>query len=152
MGGAGLNKETILLNIKTFKKLCLKSNTKKADEIHDYFIHLEQMLQEILMEEAKELQEQLEAHKRQLHMLQNKPSTHGFNIKKPGFNYLINDLSKPGHYKIGMANNPDKRLRNLNTSSSEKSLRLYFEIETYDSESVEKTIHSLNSLPIFSVK
>ena len=29
--------ETILLNIKTFKKLCLKSSTKKADEIHDYF-------------------------------------------------------------------------------------------------------------------
>jgi hypothetical protein len=121
----------------------LKSNTKNADEIHDYFIKLEEMLQEILMEEAKELQEQLEAHKRQLQLLQNKPSTPGFNIKKPGFNYLINDLSKPGHYKIGMANNPDKRLRNLNTSSSEKSLRLYFEIETYDSESVEKTIHSL---------
>jgi hypothetical protein len=42
-----------------------------------------------------------------------------------------------------MATNTDKRLRNLNTSSSEKSLRLYFEIKTYDSESVEKTIHSL---------
>jgi hypothetical protein len=36
--GSGLNKETILLNVKTFKKLCLKSNTKKANEIHDYFI------------------------------------------------------------------------------------------------------------------
>ncbi len=56
----GYNKEIILLNIKTFKKLCLKSNTKKADEIHDYFIQLEKMLQEILIEEATELQNQLQ--------------------------------------------------------------------------------------------
>jgi hypothetical protein len=60
LGGAGLNKETILLNIKTFKKLCLKSNTKKADSIHDYFIRLEEMLYDILVEEASELQTQLQ--------------------------------------------------------------------------------------------
>ena len=41
LGGAGQNKEKILMTIKTFKKLCLKSNTKKADEIHDYYIKLE---------------------------------------------------------------------------------------------------------------
>ena len=55
----GLNKETILLNINTFKKLCLKSNTKKADEIHDYFIQLEETLQEVINEESNELRLQL---------------------------------------------------------------------------------------------
>ena len=35
----GQNKETILINIKTFKKLCLKSNTEKADQIHDYLYY-----------------------------------------------------------------------------------------------------------------
>lgn len=134
----GSNKETILLNIKTFKKLCLKSNTKKADEIHDYFIKLQQMLQDILLEDNKELQQQLEECKRQFQLLQHKPPTHGFNIKKPGFVYLINDLSKPGHYRIGTASNAE----DLNTSSSKK-LRLCFEIKTYDSESVEDTIHSI---------
>jgi phage anti-repressor protein len=44
----GHNKESYLLNIKTFKKLCLKSNTKKADEIDDYFIKLEEILHEII--------------------------------------------------------------------------------------------------------
>ena len=34
------------MTINTFKKLCLKSNTKKADEINDYFIKLEESLQE----------------------------------------------------------------------------------------------------------
>lgn len=55
----GHNKETILLNVKTFKKLCLKSNTKRADSIHDYFIRLEEVLHDLLLEEAKDLQHQL---------------------------------------------------------------------------------------------
>ena len=36
----GHNRETIMMNVKTFKKFCLKAGTKKADEIHDYFIKL----------------------------------------------------------------------------------------------------------------
>ena len=55
----GHNKEIIMLNVETFKKMCLKSGTKKADEIHDYFINLEGILQEILLEETTELKQQL---------------------------------------------------------------------------------------------
>jgi len=55
----GHNKEIIMLNIETFKKYCLKAGTKKADEIHDYFIKLEQILQEIIKEESDELKQQL---------------------------------------------------------------------------------------------
>jgi hypothetical protein len=51
----GHNKETIMMNITTFKKFCLKAGTKKADEIHDYFIKLEESLHEILEEESNEL-------------------------------------------------------------------------------------------------
>jgi len=55
----GHNKEIIMLNIESFKKFCLKAGTKKADEIHDYFIKLEQILQEIIKEESDELKQQL---------------------------------------------------------------------------------------------
>jgi hypothetical protein len=55
----GQNKEIIMLNVKTFKKFCLKAGTKKADEIHDYFIKLEEFLHEILEEETTELKSQL---------------------------------------------------------------------------------------------
>jgi hypothetical protein len=55
----GHNKEVFMLNINTFKKFCLKSETKKADEIHDYFIKLEEVLQEVLIEESNELKQQL---------------------------------------------------------------------------------------------
>ena len=57
---AGRPKEKILLNIKTFKKMCLKANTSKANEIHEYYIKLEETLHEIINEESNELRLQLE--------------------------------------------------------------------------------------------
>jgi hypothetical protein len=56
----GHNKEIIMLNIATFKRFCLKAGTKKADDIHDYYIKLEQTLHEVSHEETSELKTQLE--------------------------------------------------------------------------------------------
>ena len=56
----GHNKETIMLNIRTFKRLCLKAGTTKADEIHEYYIKLEETLQEVIQEESNEIRLQLE--------------------------------------------------------------------------------------------
>ena len=55
----GRPKEHITMTINTFKKFCLKANTKKADEIHEYYIKLEELLQETMNEEAQELKNQL---------------------------------------------------------------------------------------------
>ena len=43
-------KQTIMLNIKCFKSLCLKAQTKKASEIHEYYMKLEETLHEIVEE------------------------------------------------------------------------------------------------------
>ena len=56
----GHNKKTILLTIRCFKSLCLKAQTKKASEIHEYYMKLEEVLQEIVEEETDELKRQLE--------------------------------------------------------------------------------------------
>jgi hypothetical protein len=58
----GHNKEIYMLNIRTFKLLCIKSNTKKAQDIHEYFIKLEEILHEVIEEESNELKLQLEKH------------------------------------------------------------------------------------------
>ena len=55
----GHNKEIIMLNVETFKKFCLKAGTAKADEIHDYFIKLENIMFEITKEESEELKKQV---------------------------------------------------------------------------------------------
>jgi len=65
-GRGGHNKQTILLNIHTFKRLCMKAATAKADQIHDYFIKLEDLLHATIQEETDELRRQLESQKSQI--------------------------------------------------------------------------------------
>ena len=66
----GHNKEIFMLNIATFKKFCLKAGTKKADEIHDYYIKLEETLHDVVQEESTELKTQLEQNHIQLEQTQ----------------------------------------------------------------------------------
>uniref|UniRef100_A0A6C0D1J1 MSV199 domain-containing protein n=1 Tax=viral metagenome TaxID=1070528 RepID=A0A6C0D1J1_9ZZZZ len=56
----GHNRNTIVLTINCFKSLCLKARTKKADEIHDYYMKLEKILHQVIEEETDELRQQLE--------------------------------------------------------------------------------------------
>lgn len=56
----GHNKECIMMTIKAFKSFCLKTGTKKADEIHEYYMKLEEIIQDVIQEESDELKIQLE--------------------------------------------------------------------------------------------
>ena len=62
----GHNKETIMLTVKTFKSLCLKAGTKKADEIHEYYLKMEEMIHQVVQEESDELRLQLEQKDKQI--------------------------------------------------------------------------------------
>jgi hypothetical protein len=62
----GRPSEKIMLNINTFKKLCLMATTSKANEIHEYYIKLEETLHEIIDEESNELRLQLEQKENEL--------------------------------------------------------------------------------------
>ena len=56
----GQNREQILLNIETFKLFCIKAGTKKAGEIHEYFVKLERLLHEVMEEESTEFKQLFE--------------------------------------------------------------------------------------------
>ena len=62
----GRPKEQILMTVNTFKKLCMKSNTDKANEIHDYYVNLERVLHETVTEESESLLHQLEHKEKEL--------------------------------------------------------------------------------------
>jgi len=65
-GSGGHNIKKIMLTVKTFKTLCLKAGTKKADEIHDYYLKMEEIIQEVINEESNEMKLQLEETSKQL--------------------------------------------------------------------------------------
>lgn len=62
----GHNKETLMMTVKTFKSLCLKAGTKKADEIHEYYMKMEEMIHKVVQEESDELRLQLEQKDKQM--------------------------------------------------------------------------------------
>ena len=62
----GQNKQTIKLTIRCFKLLCLKAHTKKAGEIHDYYLRLEEIILMTVDEQTNQLRAQLEQSAAQL--------------------------------------------------------------------------------------
>jgi len=56
----GHNKEIISMNVKTFKLLCLKANTRKSNEIHNYFVSLELLIQKNIKQKCEYIQKQFE--------------------------------------------------------------------------------------------
>jgi phage anti-repressor protein len=62
----GHNNEKLLMTINTFKRFCMKAGTKKAEQIHEYYIKLEETLQEVINEECSQLREQIENQTKQI--------------------------------------------------------------------------------------
>ena len=130
----GSNKETISLTVNAFKKFCLKAGTKKADEIHDYYIKLEQMLHETINEETDELRKQLQNKEEEKKFLENKyidlsdkhfklEENHKRNIykktrhslKKGPCLYLLRNPKVDNEIKFGITINLNSRLSSYMT-------------------------------------
>ena len=148
-GGAGLNKERVMMNIDTFKNMCMLVKTEKSKEIRKYYVKLENIYNKIIKEEIENTQKLLEEKEqlleekdKKIEQLIMKPETEGFHTK-PGYIYLIKDTASGGAYKIGLAENPDKRLITLNISSSQKALKMISIFNSKNTKHAEKMIHIL---------
>jgi hypothetical protein len=62
----GHNIKKIMMTIRCFKSLCLKAQTKKASEIHEYYMKMEEVLHEVIAEEGTELKQKMEEQKKLL--------------------------------------------------------------------------------------
>ena len=116
----GHNKETLLLSVKTFKSLCLKACTKQADKIHEYYIKLEETLNNIIKEENSELKQQLATAEKRIetseedkHKLREKTLIEQFSQNTQCFYYgIIDNLSDNNEklIKFGNSNNLKSRI------------------------------------------
>jgi phage anti-repressor protein len=145
-GRGGHNKQTILLNIKTFKMFCIKADTKKANDIHEYFIKLEEMLQEIVQEESNELRLQLERKIEETQSLENKliQAQEILQLKeKHPYIYIYNTdirLTKP-ELKIGYSDNVNERINKFKTNQKHGKLEFHIEVLDLNIKTVEHFIH-----------
>jgi len=157
----GHNREQIMMTIKTFKMFCIKSATKKANEIHEYFIKLEELLQQLVQDESDELKQQLLQSKTQLKTiteekdeLKNKLSEASEDIKllkvKEDYPYMyifnINERDiYPPKLKIGFTKNVNNRIKPFKQLHHNGKIELVVEVLNQNIRTVEHFIHSLLS-------
>ena len=106
--------EQILLTVNTFKKFCLKANTKKADEIHDYYIKLENLLIETINEETDDLRNQLQIKDKQSNNLKKQLENKNEEIQSNKIQLQKKDkqiVKDKKNHKIEMKMNKHKTLK-----------------------------------------
>jgi len=143
----GRPKEHILMTINTFKKLCLKSNTKKADEIHDYYIKMEEIMMEYTKEQfvlqLKEKEQREIQYKNQLELkeleLQHYKQKIYEEIDKHQHVYVIK--TDGGGYKVGKTKDDiTKRIKGLQTGNV-NNIEIIFDFHTSNADLLEKMAH-----------
>ena len=111
----GQNKEIIMLNINTFKKFCLKACTKKSDEVRDYYIKLEKLLNETVNEQTNQLMKQLD-YQTKYHLSEmDKMKKKLEKKKKVKYElthslYIISNPFFKGYFKIGKSSSINNRM------------------------------------------
>lgn len=131
----GRPKIQTLMTVNCFKKLCLKSATKKADEIHDYFIKLEELSFEYAIiqkeNENKKAIERAISIEKEKHLLEKAKNT-------SGIYWLVNyDLKL---CKYGSSNNIYERVKN-HKSGEFKDFYLDNFMQTLKYIDLERRIH-----------
>jgi len=153
----GQNKENILLNVNTFKKFCLKAGTKRADEVHDYYIKLEELLQETINEETNELRLQLQITddklKEETMIRKNLKAKYECflyrrididNKYEKGFCvYIIGFVEILGKYKIGCTDNLKKRIGDYHTEVPYEPIVHYVKYYSSDAKPLEQVLHHI---------
>lgn len=131
----GRNKETILLTTECFKKLCMKSGTKKADQVREYYLELEK-----LIDQYKDII--IEKQNREIKVLKNDLRKDDY--PKDGYTYVYEETDEFGkkYYRNGKSNELKKRMASHNSSSIHKKI-LVFKIKSSNKKHYEACLNAL---------
>lgn len=114
----GHNKEIILLTSECFKMLCLRSKTKKSEQVRKYYIELEK-----LIDEYKDII--ITNLNRKVKILQN--DLRKDDMKTGKYCYIFEETDELGekYYRLGQSGNIKLRMNNHNSSNAHKKILSY---------------------------
>jgi len=125
------NKEIILLTPDCFKRMCLLSRTKKAEEVRTYYLELEKLLNNYKNYIIEGLQKTVE-------ILENNQKETPKNVK--GVVYILKSLKDiDGIYRFGQTEDFKKRLANYNSANSDK-MKVVYIYETKNIKAIEDCV------------
>jgi phage anti-repressor protein len=134
----GFNKEDVMLNVDTFKNLCMLAKTKKGKEIRKYYVKLENIYNQLNKEEIEQqkilLMEKDVENKKKVEM------TLRDSFDKRSVVYLIKiSMNDEIIYKFGYTDDIITRLRTHKNQISE-DIELVYCIESKDNKMLEKML------------
>lgn len=148
-GRGGHNIQKIMMTIKTFKLFCIKAETSKAKEIHEYFVKLEEILQQTIQEESDELKQQLSIKQKELEenkkMLEEIEKITKCNEIPTIYIFNIDTTRENPELKIGVTHNVSKRIKPYKQICKHGKLEFTHTVENTNLKTMEYYIHSLLS-------
>jgi len=141
----GRPQQQILLTVPAFKKFCLKADTAKSDEIHDYYIKLEKCLHQFLQHQLEHKDEQLQSYILQANehklLLDNALEQPYQPVLREQTLYVAQHESEKHTdlFKLGETLDWNKRHKQHNTSSSQ-GINLVFSYQTHNSKLLETLV------------
>jgi hypothetical protein len=146
-GRGGHNKIKIMLTIKTFKSLCLKACTKKADQIHEYYLKMEETLQDAINEETNELRLQLKISRTEKECIREKTLLEQFSENDQCVYYgLIDNTNDKSEKLVKFGNSNSLRLRVASHKKTYSNFRLVNAFKVDNKLQIENAIKSHKQL------
>jgi phage anti-repressor protein len=133
---AGRPNEIILINVNSFKRLCMLSKTKKAEEVRDYFLEIERHIDKYKNYIIEGLNNKVKKMSYELQPIKQLPTI--------GVIYILKDKSidYDNIYRIGRTKNLKKRLSVHQTSHPSKLEIVYYH-ETAFINDIENCLRTL---------
>lgn len=130
----GHNKQLVLLTPDCFKMLCMRSKTKKADKIREYYIELEKLIdkyKDIIIEEKN----------KKIKLLENDLKKDAYPLGN--YSYIIQEKDELNQtfFRIGQSGDLKSRIANHNSSSIHKKI-ISFKIKTDNKLQFESCLRS----------
>jgi len=132
-------REEIMLNIDTFKNLCMIAKTDKGKEIRKYYVKLENIYNELIVEQLqlKEKEYNQLLQEKELELIKYKEKVYE-EIEKTGHIYVI---KTDGGTKVGKTKDAvKKRIKGLQTGNM-NDIQVLLDFKTSNADLLERTVH-----------
>jgi phage anti-repressor protein len=143
----GRRSEDVMLNIDTFKNLCMIAKTEKGKEIRKYYVKLENIYNQIIKEEIEEKQKELEEKDKQLEYTKNELQKMSickikkwYNVEPGDTVYAFKNDGQP-YIKIGKAENLKKREESYTVGN--RTSDIFYYRKCYNCKLTEKVINHI---------
>ena len=150
LGGAGMNQETVMLNVDTFKNLCMIAKTDQGKKIRKYYVKLENIYNELIKEQFEQQkvelkletqrlleEKELQLQEKELELVKYKEKIYE-EIEKTGHIYVI---KTDGGTKVGKTKDAvKKRIKGLQTGNM-NDIQVLLDFKTSNPDLLEKTVH-----------